>query len=170
MPSTKPLTAIVGLLTLIALAGCGSDAQSLDERQQEVAVAGAEVMPFDLDATTHIFTDTATGGIQDVVADVVYLRLPAGPWLELLKYRRPDGLTPERPGRANTKGIRHLAFRVSDILAKVESLRLAGVEFSSEVSLVPSEQVQYSGTVRKRLVYFHDPEGNLLELCEYSEE
>jgi hypothetical protein len=69
MPSTRPITAIVGVVTLIALAGCGSDAQSLDERQQEIAVAGAEVMPFDLDATTHIFTDTATGGTQDVVAD-----------------------------------------------------------------------------------------------------
>lgn len=32
-------------------------------------MAGAEVMPFDLDATTHMFTDTATGGIQDVVAN-----------------------------------------------------------------------------------------------------
>ena len=28
-------------------------------------------------------------------------------------------------------------------------------------------QVTYAGGVRKRLVYFHDPEGNLLELCEY---
>jgi hypothetical protein len=26
-------------------------------------------MPFNLEATTHIFTDTVTGGVQDVVAD-----------------------------------------------------------------------------------------------------
>jgi len=25
----------------------------------------------------------------------------------------------------------------------------------------------YAGGVRKRLIYFADPEGNLLELCEY---
>lgn len=34
-----------------------------------VAAAGAQVMPFHLEATTHISTDTDTGGIQDIVAD-----------------------------------------------------------------------------------------------------
>lgn len=36
-------------------------------RQQEVAQRGAEVMPFSLQATTHIFTKTKHGGIQRVV-------------------------------------------------------------------------------------------------------
>lgn len=58
---------IVGLLA--ALAGCGSADTELAERQEAVADAGAQVMPFDLEATTHIFTDTASGGVQDVVAD-----------------------------------------------------------------------------------------------------
>ena len=31
----------------------------------------------------------------------------------------------------------------------------------------PDTQVTYAGGIRKRLVYFHDPEENLLELCEY---
>jgi hypothetical protein len=35
------------------------------------------------------------------------------------------------------------------------------------VQSVPDSQVTYAGGVRKRLVYFRDPEGNLLELCEY---
>jgi hypothetical protein len=38
-------------------------------RQDVVAERGAEVMPFDLDATTHHFEPTADGGIQSVVAD-----------------------------------------------------------------------------------------------------
>jgi hypothetical protein len=38
-------------------------------RQQVVAERGAAFMPFDLDATTHIFEPTDTGGIQTVVAD-----------------------------------------------------------------------------------------------------
>ena len=38
------------------------------ERQADVATKGAEVMPFDLKATTHIFTKTADGGIQRVIA------------------------------------------------------------------------------------------------------
>jgi len=37
-------------------------------RQAEVAARGKDVMPFSLDATTHIFTKTADGGIQRVVA------------------------------------------------------------------------------------------------------
>ncbi len=38
------------------------------QRQAEVASRGADVMPFDLKATTHIFTKTSTGGTQRVVA------------------------------------------------------------------------------------------------------
>ena len=37
-------------------------------RQGEVASRGAEVMPFNLKATQHIFTKTGFGGIQTVVA------------------------------------------------------------------------------------------------------
>ena len=42
-----------------------------------------------------------------------------------------------------------------------------GAKVIGDVQQVPDEQVKYSGGIRKRLVYFHDPEGNLLELCEY---
>jgi hypothetical protein len=38
-------------------------------RQAEVAAQGAQVMPFDLDATTHIFQPHDDGGIQQVIAD-----------------------------------------------------------------------------------------------------
>jgi len=37
------------------------------QRQAEVAQRGKEVMPFSLAATTHIFTKTAQGGVQQVV-------------------------------------------------------------------------------------------------------
>jgi hypothetical protein len=37
------------------------------QRQKDVAQHGGEVMPFSLAATTHIFTKTADGGIQQVV-------------------------------------------------------------------------------------------------------
>lgn len=49
------------------------------ERQAEVAQRGAEVMPFSLKATTHIFTRSDNGGSQRVIAknpsDVVQIRL-----------------------------------------------------------------------------------------------
>jgi hypothetical protein len=43
-------------------------ALAADSRQETVAQRGPAVMPFDLSATTHIFTKTSTGGIQKVVA------------------------------------------------------------------------------------------------------
>ena len=53
---------------LVVLTTCSSS-DDLASRQAEVAEAGAEVMPFDLDATTHIFTATDSGGTQEVIAD-----------------------------------------------------------------------------------------------------
>lgn len=63
-----PLLATIAALALLGNA-CGSDDAALTDRQAEVAEAGAEVMPFDLDQTTHVFTETDTGGVQDVIAD-----------------------------------------------------------------------------------------------------
>ena len=64
---------IVLALGALSIAGCAEADRSseLDEHQAEVAAAGAQVMPFDLDATTHVFEKTAFGGIQEVVADSV---------------------------------------------------------------------------------------------------
>jgi hypothetical protein len=62
--------ALVAVLALgaVALLGCGGGGASAS-RQDEVAERGAEVMPFDLDATTHRFEPTASGLEQTVVAD-----------------------------------------------------------------------------------------------------
>lgn len=109
----------------------------------------------------------AVVGLTDVVADVVYLDPPHGPRIELIRYRQPSGARPEGLSKANTLGLRHCAFRVSDIDCVADRLRMAGVQTRSPVAAVPEGQVRYAGGARKRLVYFEDPEGNLLELCEY---
>ncbi|WP_372526855.1 aspartate carbamoyltransferase [Piscinibacter sp.] len=67
-------------LVLAASVGVAWTAHAADaQRQAEVARRGADVMPFDLKATTHIFTKTEQGGIQRVVAkdvsDAVQTRL-----------------------------------------------------------------------------------------------
>jgi hypothetical protein len=49
------------------LGACGGDGDA--SRQDAVAEQGAEVMPFDLDATTHRFDPTDTGLVETVVAD-----------------------------------------------------------------------------------------------------
>ena len=108
-----------------------------------------------------------TVGLEGVVGDVIYLDPPSGPRVELIRYRSPTAARPEGLDRAHTPGIRHIALRVRGMEALVAKLRHAGIQFFSEVQQVPSEQVTYAGGARKHIVYFRDPEGNLLELCEY---
>jgi hypothetical protein len=57
---------VVLLAAALAVAACGDTS---GDRQAEVAERGAEVMPFDLDATTHRFTKTPDGGVQTVTSD-----------------------------------------------------------------------------------------------------
>ncbi|MFM8332186.1 MAG: aspartate carbamoyltransferase [Candidatus Methylumidiphilus sp.] len=53
---------------LLALAAAASAEPASPARLDEVAERGAHVMPFALDKTTHVFSKTADGGRQDVVA------------------------------------------------------------------------------------------------------
>ncbi|HEX6424879.1 MAG TPA: hypothetical protein VFZ79_15455 [Acidimicrobiales bacterium] len=59
-----------GLLAPAACAsGDGDNASDLADRRAEVAERGAAVMPFDLDATTHVFEPRDDGLVQHVVVD-----------------------------------------------------------------------------------------------------
>lgn len=108
-------------------------------------------------------------GLQNVKARVIYLEVGegAGPRIELIEYESPTRVEPEFSDRPHALGIRHMAFKVDDIDAVVTRLQNRGVTFNSQVMQVPDSQVSYAHSVRKRLLYFHDPEGNILELCEY---
>jgi hypothetical protein len=75
-PDTRPFGShVAGLAlrvalgaSLAAIAACGQDGDT-DDRQADVAERGAEVMPFDLEATTHRFEPLDDGLLQTVVAD-----------------------------------------------------------------------------------------------------
>jgi len=105
-------------------------------------------------------------GLQDVMADVAFLEAPSGPTIELLYFHRPQGVHIDGLGVPNTIGLRHIAFRVSDIEQVAAAIRALGAPLVSSIHSVPTEQVAFAQT-QKRLVYFRDPEGNLLELCAY---
>ena len=60
--------AVAALVVVGALWATGALAFK-ETRQEEIAARGAEVMPFDLEETTHVFLKTQTGGVQKVVAD-----------------------------------------------------------------------------------------------------
>ncbi len=58
----------IALLTCILIvAGCGKTHEP--DRQEAVAERGAEVMPFDLDRSTHVFEKREDGGLQQVYSD-----------------------------------------------------------------------------------------------------
>jgi len=61
------LGATFAALILLTLSSHASDST----RQADVARRGPDVMPFNLKATTHVFTKTADGGVQRVVAKSV---------------------------------------------------------------------------------------------------
>lgn len=99
-------------------------------------------------------------GLENVEARYVALSLPGGAThIELIEYRAPASGRDPRIGMANQMGYRHLAFEVDDIQAEVERLARAGIACISAVQT-------YANT-GKKLVYFHGPDGILLELAEY---
>jgi len=63
MSITRTASAAISVL----LVSCSGD--DTESRQDAVADAGAAVMPFDLDATTHRFEPTADGLVETVYAD-----------------------------------------------------------------------------------------------------
>jgi len=106
-------------------------------------------------------------GLRGVRAEVVYVQ-PAegGPRLELLQYEAPVGEELAANRLPNTVGLRHIAFRVADMDATVARLEAAGVSFLGPPIAVPASTVSHDAG-RKRLCYFHDPDGVLLELAAY---
>ena len=108
----------------------------------------------------------ALTGFERVEADVIYLEADSGAGLELILYRTPRGSRPAGQEDANANGIRHIAFQVEGLDATVASLKAAGIDSVSPIQEVPTTQVDFAGR-QKRIVYCRDPEGSLLELCEF---
>ena len=52
---------------LLVAAPVQANAQASDARLDEVQRRGAQVMPFDLEQTTHVFKKTKHGGLQEVI-------------------------------------------------------------------------------------------------------
>ena len=112
--------------SLAVLSACGASATELAQRQEAVADAGAQVMPFDLEATTHVFTDTTTGGIQDVVADdpgdeVNITRIREHLEVEAAKFQAGDFSDPEAIHGPDMPGLETLKNRYDEITVALSS-------------------------------------------------
>ena len=105
-------------------------------------------------------------GIEGVCADCVFFEFPGGSTrVELLHFRGGGGQSPGENQRPDTIGVRHVAFLVDDLDAFIQRLRDGGVHVCSDPVRVPFP-VGGEGQ-SKRLCYFRDPDGVLLEVAEY---
>jgi hypothetical protein len=104
----------IALVLALTLAAGIAPAQTADTaRQAEVARRGADVMPFDLAATQHVFTRTADGGTQRVVArkasDSAQVRLVRQHLREIeAQFRRGDFTGPAHIHGENMPGLAEL--------------------------------------------------------------
>ena len=126
----------------------------------------------DLLGLTKTFEATLEGewietvtGLKNLCARCVFFELEGcDVRLELLEYSNPRGEKIEINSSPNTLGLRHFAFETDEMDALVARLQVAQVKFVSPPVTVPFA-VGNRGT--KRLCYFHDPDGTLLEVAQY---
>ena len=104
-------------------------------------------------------------GIDKARAHCVFMEADnAAVRLELLQYLSPTGAPLPANSQPYMPGLRHLAFTVNDLDALVTRLREANVALVSDPVEVP---FAVSSLGRKRLCYFYDPDGTLLEAAAY---
>jgi catechol 2,3-dioxygenase-like lactoylglutathione lyase family enzyme len=128
----------------------------LDAAREFFAVLGfTEGIGSELDA---VFLERLTG-IKEARGRFIALHhAGSNVSIELLKFEA-GSVSEENIGRADRVGFRHLAFAVADIEAEVRRLREHGIRFISDIQIWEK--------TGKKLVYFHGPDGILLELAEY---
>jgi len=69
METMKAVMAVAAGTLLCASVAFAAEPGSKLSRQDDVALKGASVMPFDLARTTHFFDDTPGGGIETITAN-----------------------------------------------------------------------------------------------------
>ena len=104
-------------------------------------------------------------GLPNARGECLFLQSPdGGARLELIRYdARGDEFSPFAPA-PNEPGLRHIAFQVENIdatLSKVRALGIAPISAPVEVPFCVADL----GV--KRLAYFHDFDGTLVEIASY---
>lgn len=81
------------------------------------------------------------------------LAVPGGGQIELFSFANP----PARPSKPEAQGLRHLAFKVTDLDESIVHLQALGVEV---------EPIRIDPYTNKRFTFFKDPDDLPLELYE----
>jgi predicted enzyme related to lactoylglutathione lyase len=104
--------------------------------------------------------DRATG-VANAHIRGMHLRLPGGgPTLEIYQYGR---MPPRPPLEANTPGFSHIAFAVDDVCQARDAVLSHG---GREVGT--NEEIEVAGIGRLSFQYVADPEGNIIEIQQWS--
>ncbi len=124
------VAALIGGGAVVGVAASGDD----PSRQQVVAQRGAQVMPFSLDATTHVFQASPDGGTQRVIvkdrSDTRNIRLVRGHLREEADaFRRGDFADPAAIHGDNMPGLRALRAGYEDVDVRYRDLP-AGAEIA----------------------------------------
>jgi len=103
-------------------------------------------------------------GVPDAALDGIHLRLPAGgdtgPTLEVFQY---STVVEQPPAAANRQGFGHVAFEVDDVREAVSLVLAHGGALIGEVV---ERSIEGAGTIT--FAYARDPEGNIIELQQWS--
>ena len=109
--------------------------------------------------------ETVTG-LEGARAQCLFLEAPAGgARIELIRYDAPDAAT-SPASLPNQRGLRHIAFEVEDIDATLSEVRALGIAPISEPVEVPFRVANLGA---KRLAYFHDFDGTIVEIASYQQ-
>ena len=118
----------VVVLGILALAGCGEDT---DNKLADVRERGEMVMGFDLEKTTHTFTETPDGGVQSVVVkdlkdieNLLKLREHLKEVAE--KFSRGDFEDPETIHGENMGGVQELKTLYKEITISYKDIENGG--------------------------------------------
>ena len=140
---------IISFSIALAVATSVHAVEKADEKRlDEVTQRGAHVMPFDLEKTTHIFSKTAKGGLQQVIAkdksDTEQIRLIRAHLSEIAnEFRRGDFSGPTRIHGESMPGLAELRS------AKAGQLKIEYTE------LPDGAQINYSGRSPKLIKAIH---------------
>jgi len=116
-----------------------------------------EFAVFERKALKGKWIDKVTG-LEGVAAEYAGLKHEAvSTAVELLQYITPKGEKSPFISKANSVGIRHVAFQVADIETMSERLKKQGVPFLGSLQTNP---------YGKKMVYIEGPDGIILELAE----
>lgn len=129
-------------LTLFAIFPVHAAEKADEKRLDEIAERGSHVMPFDLEKTTHIFTQTPNGGVQQVIAknksDTEQINLIRAHLSEISnEFKHGNFSNPEKIHGTNMPG-----------LAELKAAQPGQIQFEYE-ELPDGAQITYSTEVEK---------------------